>query len=130
MRLLYYLNLFIVCCSSFMIQQASLPMKFKPLNISYDTKYKNLKLQKKQLMINNFINLKKNNNEDNIDEKTRKLNNLIVNIINNFINLKKNNEDEYDNEEKTRKINNLIVNIIYNIILYSYISYYIATHNL
>ena len=126
MRLLYYLNLFIVCCSSFMIQPAFLPMKFKPSNISYDTKYKNLKLQKKQLM----INLKKNNeDEDNIDEKTRKINNLIVNIINNLLNLKKNNEDEYDNEEKTRKINNLIVNIIYNIILYSYISYYIATHN-
>ena len=126
MKLLYLINLFIVCCSSFMIQPAFLPMKFKPSNISYDTKYKNLKLQKKQLM----INLKKNNNEYNIDEKTRKINNLIVNIINNFINLKKNNEDEYDNEEKTRKINNLIVNIIYNIILYSYISYYIATHNI
>ena len=130
MKLLYLINLFIVCCSSFMIQPAFLPMKFKPSNISYDTKYKNLKLQKKQLM----INLKKNNNEDNIDEKTRKINNLIVNIINNLLNLKKNNEDEYDNEydneEKTRKINNLIVNIIYNIILYSYISYYIATHNI
>ena len=127
MKLLYLINLFIVCCSSFMIQPAYLPMKFKPSNISYDTKYKNLKLQKKQLM----INLKKNNNEDEYDEKTRKINNLIVNIINNLLNLKKNNnEDEYDNEEKTRKINNLIVNIIYNIILYSYISYYIATHNI
>ena len=126
MKLLYLINLFIVCCSSFMIQPAFLPMKFKPSNISYDTKYKNLKLQKKQLM----INLKKNNNEDEYDEKTRKINNLIVNIIYNLINLKKNNEDEYDNEEKTRKINNLIVNIIYNIILYSYISYYIATHNI
>ena len=130
MKLLYLINLFIVCCSSFMIQPAFLPMKFKPSNISYDTKYKNLKLQKKQLMINNLLNLKKNNNEDEYDEKTRKINNLIVNIIYNLINLKKNNEDEYDNEEKTRKINNLIVNIIYNIILYSYISYYIATHNI
>ena len=100
MRLLYYLNLFIVCCSSFIIQPSYLPIKFKPSNISYDIKYKNLKLklQQKQLMINNFINLKKNN-------------------------------DDYDNEEKNKKINRLIVNIIYNIILYSYISYYIATHN-
>jgi len=65
MRLLYYLNLFIVCCSSFMIQPAFLPMKFKPSNISYDTKYKNLKLQKKQLMIYNLMNLKKNNEDDN-----------------------------------------------------------------
>jgi|LakMenE01Jun11ns_1017448.scaffolds.fasta_scaffold9796547_2 hypothetical protein len=102
MRLLYLFNLFIVCCSSFIIQPAYLPMRFKPSNISYDTKYKNLKLQKKQLMIYNLMNLKKNNKYDNND----------------------------DNEEKTRKINNLIVNIIYNIILYSYISYYIATHNI
>ena len=102
MRLLYLINLFIVCCSSFIIQPAYLPMRFKPSNISYDTKYKNLKLQKKQLMIYNLMNLKKNNEDDN----------------------------KYDNDEKTRKINNLIVNIIYNIILYSYISYYIATHNI
>lgn len=101
MRLLYFFNLFIVCCSSFIVQSGYLPMRFKPSNISYNPKYKNLelKLQQKQLMINNFINLKKNN------------------------------EDDYDNEEKNKKINRLIVNIIYNIILYSYISYYIATHN-
>ena len=102
MRLLYLINLFIVCCSSFIIQPGYLPMRFKPSNISYDTKYKNLKLQKNQLMLYNLMNLKKNNEDDN----------------------------KYDNEEKTRKINNLIVNIIYNIILYSYISYYIATHNI
>jgi hypothetical protein len=77
-------------------------MRFKPSNISYDTKYKNLGLFKKQLMINNFINLKKNNNDDDFNIKS-------------------------DND---RKINNLIVNIIYNIILYSYISYYIANHHL
>lgn len=106
MRLLYLINLFIVCCSSFIIQPAYLPMRFKPSNISYDSKYKNLKLQKKQLMIYNLMNLKKNNEDDN----------------------KYDNND--DNEEKTRKINNLIVNIIYNIILYSYISYYIDTHQL
>ena len=65
MRLLYLINLFIVCCSSFIIQPAYLPMRFKPSNISYDTKYKNLKLQKKQLMIYNLMNLKKNNEDDN-----------------------------------------------------------------
>ena len=48
MRLLYLINLFIVCCSSFIIQPAYLPMRFKPSNISYDSKYKNLKLQKKR----------------------------------------------------------------------------------
>jgi hypothetical protein len=110
MRLLYLINLFIVCCNSFIIQPAYLPMRFKPSNISYDTKYKNLKLQKKQLMIYNLMNLKKNNEDDN-----------------KYDNKYDNNDD---NDEKTRKINNLIVNIIYNIILYSYISYYIATHNI
>ena len=106
MRLLYLINLFIVCCSSFIIQPGYLPMRFKPSNISYNSKNKNLKLQKNQLMIYNLMNLKKNNEDDNEYD------------------------NKYDNEEKTRKINNLIVNIIYNIILYSYISYYIATHNI
>ena len=99
MRLLYFLNLFIVCCSSFMIQSASLPIRFKPSNISYNPKYKTLELLKKKEIFN-IINLKNNDNNDNDD-----------------------------NNDDNKKINRLIVNIIYNIILYSYISYYIATHN-
>lgn len=99
MRLLYLINLFIVCCSSFIIQPAYLPMRFKTSNISYDTKYKNLGLFKKEILINNFINLKKNNNDDHDDDSDR-------------------------------KITRFIINVVYNIILYSYISYYIANHHL
>ena len=85
MRLLYFFNLFIVCCSSFMIQPASLPMRFKPSNISYNPKYKNLELLKKK----EIFNLKKNNHDDDNDnhnddnKKTMKrfINILIYNII-------------------------------------------------
>lgn len=84
MRLLYFFNLFIVCCSSFMIQPASLPMRFKPSNISYNPKYKNLELLKKKEIFN-IINLKKNNHDDDNDDnkKTMKrfINILIYNII-------------------------------------------------
>jgi hypothetical protein len=79
-------------------------MRFKPSNISYDTKYKNLGLFKKEILINNFINLKKNNNDDDDD-----------------FNIKSDND---------RKIARFIINVIYNIILYLYISYYIANHPL
>jgi hypothetical protein len=74
-------------------------MRFKTSNISYDTKYKNLGLFKKEILINNFINLKKNNNDDHDDDSDR-------------------------------KITRFIINVVYNIILYSYISYYIANHHL
>ena len=83
MRLLYFFNLFIVCCSSFMIQPASLPMRFKPSNISYNPKYKNLELLKKKEIFN-IINLKKNNHDDDNDNKKtmkRFINILIYNII-------------------------------------------------
>ena len=84
MRLLYFFNLFIVCCSSFMIQPASLPMRFKPSNISYNPKYKTLELLKKKEIFN-IINLKKNNHDDDNDDnkKTMKrfINILIYNII-------------------------------------------------
>ena len=83
MRLLYFFNLFIVCCSSFMIQPASLPMRFKPSNISYNPKYKNLELLKKKEIFN-IINLKKNNDDNDDDTKKtmkRFINILIYNII-------------------------------------------------
>ena len=97
MRLLYFFNLFIVCCSSFMIQPASLPMRFKPSNISYNPKYKNLELLKKKEIFN-IINLKKNNHDND-------------------------NDDDDDDTKKTMK--RFINILIYNIILYSYIYYHL-----
>ena len=95
MRLLYFFNLFIVCCSSFMIQPASLPMRFKPSNISYNPKYKTLELLKKKEIFN-IINLKKNNHD---------------------------NDDNDDDNKKTMK--RFINILIYNIILYEYIFYHL-----
>lgn len=97
MRLLYFFNLFIVCCSSFMIQPASLPMRFKPSNISYNPKYKNLELLKKKEIFN-IINLKKNNHDDD-------------------------NDNHNDDNKKTMK--RFINILIYNIILYEYIFYHL-----
>ena len=96
MKLLYFFNLFIVCCSSFMIQPASLPMRFKPSNISYNPKYKTLELLKKKEIFN-IINLKKNNHD--------------------------NDNDDNDDTKKTMK--RFINILIYNIILYSYIYYHL-----
>ena len=96
MRLLYFFNLFIVCCSSFMIQPASLPMRFKPSNISYNPKYKTLELLKKKEIFN-IINLKKNNHD--------------------------NDNDDNDDTKKTMK--RFINILIYNIILYEYIFYHL-----
>lgn len=80
MRLLYFFNLFIVCCSSFMIQPASLPMRFKPSNISYNPKYKNLELLKKKEIFN-IINLKKNNDDNDDDDDTKKTMKRFINIL-------------------------------------------------
>ena len=99
MRLLYFFNLFIVCCSSFMIQPASLPMRFKPSNISYNPKYKNLELLKKKEIFN-IINLKKNNHDNDND-----------------------NDNDDDDTKKTMK--RFINILIYNIILYEYIFYHL-----
>ena len=96
MRLLYFFNLFIVCCSSFMIQPASLPIRFKPSNISYNPKYKTLELLKKKEIFN-IINLKKNNHD--------------------------NDNDDNDDTKKTMK--RFINILIYNIILYEYIFYHL-----
>ena len=80
MRLLYFFNLFIVCCSSFIVQSGYLPMRFKASNISYNPKYKNIELLKKKEIFN-IINLKKNNNDDNKKTMNRFINILIYNII-------------------------------------------------
>ena len=80
MRLLYFFNLFIVCCSSFMIQPASLPMRFKPYNISYNPKYKTLELLKKKEIFN-IINLKKNNDDNDDDDDTKKTMKRFINIL-------------------------------------------------
>lgn len=95
MRLLYFFNLFIVCCSSFIVPSGYLPMKFKPSNINYNPKYKNIELLNKKEIFN-IINLKNYNNDDNDDNDENKK------IINRFINI-----------------------LIYNIILYSYIFYHL-----
>ena len=95
MRLLYFFNLFIVCCSSFIVQSGYLPMRFKPSNISYNPKYKNLELLKKKEIFN-IINLKKNNHD---------------------------NDDNDDDNKKTMK--RFINILIYNIILYEYIFYHL-----
>jgi hypothetical protein len=66
MRLLYLINLFFVCCSSFIMQPSyscmSSNLKINNNNIiksNYLIKFK------KEKLINNFINLKKNNEDDN-----------------------------------------------------------------
>ena len=82
MKLLYLVNLFIVCTSAFTIQPSNSLMLKSNLNIcrchslppSYNF-YKNYQLFKKPT-INNF--LKKNNDEDNIQILTI---NLIYNLI-------------------------------------------------
>ena len=96
MRLLYFFNLFIVCCSSFIVQSGYLPMRFKPSNISYNPKYKNIELLKKKEIFN-IINLKKNNNDDNNNH----------------------------NDDNKKTMNRFINILIYNIILYSYIFYHL-----
>jgi hypothetical protein len=79
-----------------MIQSASLPIRFKPSNISYNPKYKTLELLKKKEIFN-IINLKKNNHDD-----------------------------ENDDNDDTKKTMKRFINIlIYNIILYSYIYYHL-----
>ena len=80
MRLLYFFNLFIVCCSSFIVQSGSLPMRFKPSNISYNPKYKNLELLKKKEIFN-IINLKKNNDDNDDDDDTKKTMKRFINIL-------------------------------------------------
>ena len=97
MRLLYFFNLFIVCCSSFIVQSGYLPMRFKPSNISYNPKYKNLELLKKKEIFN-IINLKKNNDDNDNDN------------------------DDNDNKKTMKRFINIL---IYNIILYSYIFYHL-----
>jgi hypothetical protein len=98
MKLLYLVNLFFVCCSSFIVQPGYLPMKFKSSNINYNHKYKNLELLNKK----EIINLKKNNNDNDNDND--------------------NNNNNNDNIKTTKRF---IISMIYNIILYSYIFYLI-----
>ena len=94
MKLLYLINLFIVCSSSFIMRPSYLPIKFNPSNISIDIK--------------NKINY----NNDKIELLLKK------SFIN--INLKKNNKDIINDINKKYEFKSLI-NFIYNIILYSYI---------
>jgi len=70
MKLLYLVNLFFVCCSSFIVQPGYLPMKFKSSNINYNHKYKNLELLKKK----ELINLKNNT----IHDYNQNKNNLLM----------------------------------------------------
>ena len=83
MKVLYLLNLFFVCCSSFIIQPSYQPIKFNPSNISYYTNYKNDKfklLSRKQSIT--IVNLKKNNNEnENEIYKIKLIINFVYNII-------------------------------------------------
>jgi hypothetical protein len=71
-------------------------MRFKPSNISYNPKYKNIELLKKKEIFN-IINLKKNNNDDNNN----------------------------NNDDNKKTMNRFINILIYNIILYSYIFYHL-----
>jgi hypothetical protein len=82
MKVLYLLNLFFVCCSSFIIQPSYQPIKFNPSNISY---YKNDKfklLLKKQSIT--IVNLKKNKNENENENEIYKIK-LIINFVYNII---------------------------------------------
>jgi len=100
MRVLYLINLFIISCSSFIIQPSYLPMKYKYSNINNNNNNNNqLKLRK--LLINN---LKKNNNDDNNDN----------NDNNDNCNNKKY-DDDYDDMKRFQ------ITLIYNIILYTFI---------
>jgi hypothetical protein len=82
MKVLYLLNLFFVCCSSFIIQPSYQPIKFNPSNINY---YKNdkfkLLLRKQSITI---VNLQKNNNENNNENEIYKIK-LIINFVYNII---------------------------------------------
>jgi hypothetical protein len=59
MKALYLINLFIVSCSSFIIQPSYLPMKYSNIN-NYPNNNNQLKLRKPLIH-----NLKKNNNDNN-----------------------------------------------------------------
>jgi hypothetical protein len=97
MRLLYLLNLFFVCCNSFLFQSGYVPIKFKHLNITYKPKYKNLELLKKPNYA--IINLIKNN--DNYD------NNDNNDTYNN------NDDNNYDNDDDdNNKIKSFFINVI------------------
>ena len=75
MRLLYLINLFFVCCSSF-IMQPSYPCISSNLKINNNNIIKSNYLIefKKEKLINNFINLKKNNE----DKKDKNIGNIII----------------------------------------------------
>ena len=79
MRLLYLINLFFVCCSSFIIQP-SYPCMSSNLKINNNNIIKSNYLIefKKEKLINNFINLKKNNEDDNEDKKDKNIGNIII----------------------------------------------------
>jgi hypothetical protein len=85
MKLLYLVNLFFVCCSSFIVQPRYLPMKFKSLNINYNHKYKNLELLKKKKIINLKKNNNDNNNNDNNNDNIKTMNRFIISMIYNII---------------------------------------------
>ena len=79
MKILYLINLFFVCCSSFIIQPSYLPIKYKYSNNNI-IKNNNLIEFRKQLI----INFNKNNNEDEDENEIYKIK-LIINFVYNII---------------------------------------------
>jgi|LakMenE01Jun11ns_1017448.scaffolds.fasta_scaffold8718036_1 hypothetical protein len=76
MKILYYINLFFVCCSSFIIQPSYSLVKYNN-NINYNL----IKLRKPLIFINGFNKNKKNNDIDIYDNEP-----ITTKIIKKFIN--------------------------------------------
>jgi hypothetical protein len=80
MKILYLINLFFVCCNSFIIQPSYQPIKFNPSYLPIKYKYLNNNLI--EFRKQSIINLKKNNNED--ENEIYKIK-LIINFVYNII---------------------------------------------
>ena len=86
MRVLYLfnlINLFIVSCSSFIIQPSYLPIKYKYSNINnYLNNNNNNQLKLRKPLINNLKNNNNNNNNKNYDDDMKRFQIILIyNII-------------------------------------------------
>ena len=73
MRILYLIILFIVLCSSFIIQTSHLPMKYKYSNINNYLINNNNQLKLRKPLINNLKNKNNNNNNNNDNCNNKKI---------------------------------------------------------
>jgi hypothetical protein len=80
MKILYYINLFFVCCSSFTIQPSYSLVKYNNINNNL------IKLRKPLIFINGFNKNKKNNDIDIYDNDIYDNEPITTKIIKKFIN--------------------------------------------